>query len=439
MTQEVGSVLSAGQRAQLLAIQSTSKQSDDTSVRLATGLKVNSALDNPDSFFVARSLRSRADDLTRLLDGIGQNIRVVEEAETGLEAGKKILDVAESYLIDLEKKILGGEDLGAPPPSNETQVTFSSSADLIPYIVAQDNPSSGTITTTTDSVTFEGNYWRRKAFNYNVRADTTLKFDFKSTDEPEIVTIGFDNDQNYSNDNDHFFIYGTQSMGTTNAAPVGLFGYTGAGAAQSIEIPIGQYFTGSYSHITFVEDNDVLPYGNAAFANIVLRDGAKQELGDPAFFQNAYEKILGQLDLITEDAHYRGVNLLKGDTLTTYFNPDRTNTLLTQGIDATFAGLGLETATFNSLADVQAKILQVRAARDTLRTYASTLAVDLSVITIRNDFTRAQINTSKAGANDLTLADLNEEGAKQLALQTRQQIQTTVLALPTSNILSVLT
>jgi flagellin len=436
----VGNILDAAQRVRLLAIQKTARQLDVASARLASGLKVNSAIDSPSRFFLARALTNRAGDLEKLLDGIGQNIRAVQVADNGIKASLKILDLAESYLLDVEKKYLAGEvGIGNGPAPNETPVTFASNADLIPYDAGQDAPASGTITVTgTNEVEFSGNYWRRKAFNYNVTANTVLVFEFRSTTQPEIAAIGFDNDTNFGNDDDRFYLYGTQTTGITYSAPTPTFAYSGSGGWEQIEIPVGQYFTGNYSHMTFIHDDDAAPFGNAAYRNIILREGPSQVANDGAAFEAGYAKIVNQLDDLVQDAHYRGINLLKGDDMTTYFNPARTSKLVTEGIDATFAGLGLDVNDFDSIGAVRAKLAQVRAARNTLRQFGSTLATDLNVIKIRENFTRAQINTSRAGVGDLTLADPNEEGANLLALQTRQQIQTSILALRPPNILSIL-
>ena len=107
-------------------------------------------------------------------------------------------------------------------------------------------------------------------------------------------------------------------------------------------------------------------------------------------------------------------------------------------MDATYNGLGLDVDDFDSIEAVQKKIDQVRKARQTLRRYSATLANNFDVIKMRYDFIRNQISTAKSGADDLTLADQNEEGANMLALQTRQQIQFSILAQPPANILSIL-
>jgi len=82
-------VLTSALRTNLLSLQNTQRLIDTTQERLATGLKVNSALDNPQNFFAAQSLNNRASDLGRLLDGISQSIRTIEEADQMIAAAKK--------------------------------------------------------------------------------------------------------------------------------------------------------------------------------------------------------------------------------------------------------------------------------------------------------------------------------------------------------------
>ena len=65
----------------------------------------------------------------------------------------------------------------------------------------------------------------------------------------------------------------------------------------------------------------------------------------------------------------------------------------------------------------------------TLRTQSKAFGSTLSTVQARQDFTKQMINTLTTGADNLTLADSNEEGANLLALQTRQQLSTTALSL----------
>ena len=64
-----------------------------------------------------------------------------------------------------------------------------------------------------------------------------------------------------------------------------------------------------------------------------------------------------------------------------------------------------------------------------MQSESQTLSSSLSTVQIRQDFTKATINTLQTGSDALTLADSNQEGANLLALQTRQQLSTTALSL----------
>ena len=88
--------LSKAVRSNLLNLQSTATQLGKTQERLATGLKVNSALDNPTNFFTASSLNSRAGDLGRLLDAVGNATQTLEAADNGLSAITKLVESAQA-------------------------------------------------------------------------------------------------------------------------------------------------------------------------------------------------------------------------------------------------------------------------------------------------------------------------------------------------------
>src|ERR1700737_1719865 len=91
-----GIVLSASVRQNLLSLQSTADLLSTTQNRLATGKKVNTALDNPTNFFTAQGLDNRAHDISNLLDGIGNGVQVLQAANTGLPSLQKLVDTAKS-------------------------------------------------------------------------------------------------------------------------------------------------------------------------------------------------------------------------------------------------------------------------------------------------------------------------------------------------------
>jgi hypothetical protein len=159
---------------------------------------------------------------------------------------------------------------------------------------------------------------------------------------------------------------------------------------------------------------------------------------DLAAFESEYNKIRSQIDQLVKDSNYRGTNLLNGDTLLTVFNEDRSTSISTKGEVLTSAGLGIEAANFGNAATVDSALTQVFGATNNLRTFASSLANDLSVIQTRQEFTKQTVNTLQDGSDKLTVADPNEEGAKMLALQTRQQLAVSALSLASQAQQSVL-
>lgn len=109
-----GIVLNTAIKSTLLSLQRTSNLVDQVTLRLATGKKVNSALDNPQNFFTAFALENRASDLSRLLDGISQNIRAIELASSGLEATSRLIDQAEELAIRQRDEVVNAIDVPGP-------------------------------------------------------------------------------------------------------------------------------------------------------------------------------------------------------------------------------------------------------------------------------------------------------------------------------------
>ena len=154
-----------------------------------------------------------------------------------------------------------------------------------------------------------------------------------------------------------------------------------------------------------------------------------------------FDDLLGQIDDLAGDAGYKGTNLLDANELTVNFNEDATSYLTVSGFDASaITGLGITAATGTWAADtnIQDTINELDDARSELRTEAKALSSDLSTVTIREDFTDKMVNTLSDGAANLTLADMNEEAANMLMLQTRQALGTTSLSLASQAAQSVL-
>jgi flagellin len=157
-----------------------------------------------------------------------------------------------------------------------------------------------------------------------------------------------------------------------------------------------------------------------------------------------FNALLDQVDALANDASFGGVNLVQGtpDNLVVNFNEDGTSVLTINGIDSSTAATGLNVATagndFASVTDIDAAITAVNTAITTLRTSSATLGSNATVLQTRLNFTEDLVNTLQEGAGKLTLADLNEESANLLALQTRQQLGINSLSLAAQSERSIL-
>jgi len=152
---------------------------------------------------------------------------------------------------------------------------------------------------------------------------------------------------------------------------------------------------------------------------------------DRAALATQYDELMGQIDQLATDAGYKGTNFLDSGSWVVEFNESGTSTLTITGFDGSSSGLGIAAAAGSWATDgnVDAAVADLDAALNTLRTNGKTLSSNAGVITTRQEFTTNLINTLTTGADNLTAADPNEEGANMLALQTRQQLGIVALQL----------
>ena len=169
---------------------------------------------------------------------------------------------------------------------------------------------------------------------------------------------------------------------------------------------------------------------------------------DATTFANQYSTVLQQINMMAQDSGYKGVNLLQGAQLTVQFASEADTSYLNltgfgetgtsfnvDGLDAEMTAnlsgsnwVQVGDLTINT-ANVEASIDNLEEAMNTLRVESKKLSSNLSIITAREEFTAQMINTLGDGASKLTEADMNEEGANMLMLQTRQALGTTSLSL----------
>ena len=175
--------------------------------------------------------------------------------------------------------------------------------------------------------------------------------------------------------------------------------------------------------------------------------------------ESQFNSLRTQIDELSDDSGYKGVNLMDGtdDTLKVSFDETGSASVTLTGFDGSASGLAITEvvssdsgtgwvtgqtaatadATGNA-SNINLAIADLDSARTTLRSEATSLADNLSTITIRQDFTANMINTLQDGADNLTLADMNEEGANMLMLQTRQGLGTSSLSIASQAAQSVL-
>ena len=149
-----------------------------------------------------------------------------------------------------------------------------------------------------------------------------------------------------------------------------------------------------------------------------------------------FNHITNQYDSLIEDAGYKGINLLQNQNLKVTFNESRSAWLDVKGKDASSAALGLMTATQDTF--IAESLTQLQNALNQIRSMSSELGGYYNIVLNRQDFTENLINVLEEGADKLTLADMNEESANMLALQTRQQLATNSLSLASQAAQSIL-
>ena len=155
-------------------------------------------------------------------------------------------------------------------------------------------------------------------------------------------------------------------------------------------------------------------------------------------WSTAYNGVLNQYDMLINDASYKGINLLKGDAPNVIFNENKSSRLNIAGCDISSSALGLSEADWKTIANVSTSISDLRRTVSALRSLSGELGNNYSVVQNRQDFTENLINILTEGADKLTLADMNEESAIMLSLQTRQQLAINSLSLASQASQSVL-
>jgi flagellin len=503
-----GITLSAGVRANLLALQQTSAEMTTTQNDLATGLKVNSALDNPLSFFTAQSLNTRANALSGLLDAMSNGVQTIQAANNGLTSITSLVQQLQSTVNQAEAdtttapvtastatqiglsntSIAGGQLTFTLASGNAVSVSTvangAPSAKLTgsaPANGAGINAGAGSSITITS-----GNINGGNAINVSLAGVTTEAGAISAinnaiaaadptngghlwaqdtTAAPSGI-IQLVNDQGYSI---------TVANGATNSAGniAALFGATTtstAGTTTPLSVSdLVAAINGNSALNTSVKASvdgttGGLDLQNLTTSSIGLKGATANTVSGLATdntlslaagtggglssvrssLLNQFNGLITQINQVASDSGYNGTNLLNGNTLNLQFNENGTSTISIHTSDSngnafaiTAAALGINTgnggnatgAQFGDNTQLNTLGSNLKNALTTLQTQSSEISSALSVVQTRQSFTNAMVNTLQTGANNLTVADPNAEGANLLALQTRQSLSTTALSL----------
>jgi flagellin-like hook-associated protein FlgL len=353
-------VLSAAIRSNLLSLQNTAAALDQTQTRLSTGNKVNSAIDNPTSYFTAQGLNNRASDLSTLLDNEGLAVQTLQAASQGIDAITKLVSQAKSTA------------------NQALQATV-------------------TATTLTTAVTTKNLSGASKTLIVQVGSAAAKTVTLSSATESAGAAK-----------------LAISAAGITGLSVVASSGNLTFTVASGQKLTLSGTATGS---------------GNSFAGTLTSSNGTNRDS-----YVKSYNDLLTQIDQLSGDASFNGVNLLQsGTSLSVNFNEKQTSKLNISGVKLNSSGLGLSTLStstdWKSAGAINSTISSLDTATNTLRSQSSTFGGNLSVVQNRQDFTKNLINTLQTGAAGLTLADTNTEGANLLALQTRQQLSITALSL----------
>jgi len=155
-----------------------------------------------------------------------------------------------------------------------------------------------------------------------------------------------------------------------------------------------------------------------------------------------FNDLRRQLDNLATDASYKGTNLIMSSpaNLKVTFSEDGSSTLTISGVASDSSGLKIIAAASNWATDsnILSSINTLDSALTTLRSTASSLGSNASVLTLRLDFTKNLVNSLEEGSAKLVNADLNNESANLLTLQTRQQLGTIGLSIAQQSEQSIL-
>jgi flagellin-like hook-associated protein FlgL len=410
-------VLTAAVRQNLLSLQGTAELLSQTQTRLATGKKVNSALDNPTNFFTAAGLDARASDISNLLDSIGNGVQVLQAADTGITSLQKLVDTAKSIANQALQ-----QPSGYSPVSN---VPFTGTG----------APSGPGVATASDLTTSKLN---GGVYTFTSSAGTVVTITVGTAPSAFNPVTKTAQVQSLDQFNTALALAGVNLSATITGPNSLTFTSTNDGAGQVITATAAATAPAALDAINISANAAGGGAGGAVVA--AVPDPVSQTAR--ATLVSQYNQIIQQLTTTAQDASFNGVNLLNGNSLKMIFDETGKSTLTIAGVTFNPTGLGLASLTagtdFTDNVMTQTVMTALNTASVMLRSQASAFGANLSIVEIRQDFSKKLINVLQTGSANLTLADSNEEAANSQALSTRQSIAVSALALANQSQQSVL-
>ena len=362
--------LTTGIRQNLLSLQQTSNDLTTTQEALATGKKVNSAADNPSSYFTSQNLNQTAHSLSSLLDQIGQGSQTINAATDGLTGLTSLLQQALSTAQQAQ--------------SASWTVAATTTGGVAVGTVA----SAGTLTIDVGTSTY----------SVTIAASATLAQVESAINNT--TGLGSNGIVTATDDGSGHLVL------TSNEPPIG-FTVSANSTSQALGLT-----TSSTTNNIAIGSSSTRGTLQTNFNNLLTQ--INQLAADSGY--NGINLLAG--DSLTIDFNPTGTSTLNITGVT--FNAAGLGLGAVSGSAAT---------SFQSDVQLATTVAQINAALATVQTQTETFGTNASTIVTRQTFETALINTLQTGATNLVVADQNEESANLLTEQTQQQLEISALSI----------